>query len=117
MFSNDRAAGLEFVLNVMDIRQFFEYAETSESFGVEKPDPRVFVNILKHFDATAESVVYVGDEPIKDIEAAKKQGFKAIQYKVDMDKYTEIWRDYRKKSKYEPDAIISRFSELLDIIE
>lgn len=65
----------------------------------------------------AETVAYVGDEPIKDIEAAKKQGLKAIQYEVNVDEYNETWRDYQRKSKYTPDAVISSFSELLDIIE
>jgi len=117
VFSNDRAVALGLVLNVMGIKPLFQYVETSESFGVEKPSPLVFLKILEHFSAMAETVAYVGDEPIKDIEAAKKQGFKAIQYKVNVDEYNEIWRDYQRKSKYKPDAVISRFSELLDIIE
>ena len=117
VFSNDRVVGLGFVLNAMGIKPLFQYVETSESLGIEKPDLKVFINILEFFGAAAESVAYVGDEPINDVEAAKKQGLKAIQYKVNLDECTEIWRDYHNKSKYEPDAVISHFSELLDIIE
>lgn len=117
VFSNDRTVALGLVLNEMGIKPLFQYVETSESLGLEKPDPQIFENTLEFFGATPEIVAYVGDEPINDIQAAKKQGLKAIQYKVNVDEYTEIWRDYRKKSEYEPDAVISRFSELLDIIE
>ena len=117
VFSNDRTVGLGFVLNAMGFKPLFQYVETSESVGVEKPDLKVFINILEFFGTVAESVTYVGDEPINDIEAAKKQGLKAIQYKVNLDECTEIWRDYHEQSKYEPDAVISHFSELLDIIE
>ncbi len=117
VFSNDRAVALGLVLNGMGIKPLFQYVGTSESLGVEKPAPRVFAKILEQFSAVAETVAYVGDEPIKDIEAAKKQGLKAIQYRVNVIEYNEIWRDYQRKSKYKPDAVIGRFSELLDIIE
>jgi len=70
----------------------------------EKPDPRVFEHIVKFFGVQPDRVVYVGDDPIRDIEAAKAQGLIAIQYQVNKEAYHESWRDYRVKTKWEPDA-------------
>lgn len=117
VFSNDRAVALGFVLNVMGVRPYFEYIETSESIAIEKPDPRVFEHIVNFFRAQPDKVAYVGDDPIRDIEAAKEQGLRAIQYQVRKEVYHEPWRDYGAKTKWEADASIGRFSELLEIIE
>ena len=117
VFSNDRTVALDFVLNIMGVRPYFEYIETSESIAVEKPDPRVFEHILKFFGTEPNRVSYVGDDPTRDIEAAKAQGLTAIRYRVGEETYHESWRNYGVKTKCEPDASIDRFSELLEIIK
>ncbi len=117
VFSNDRTVALGFVLNVMGVRAYFEYVETSESIAIEKPDPRVFEHLVKFFRVQRDRIAYVGDDPIRDIEAAKAQGLRAIQYRVSKEIYHEPWRDYRVKTKWEADTSIDRFSELLEIIE
>jgi HAD superfamily hydrolase (TIGR01549 family) len=116
VFSNDRAVALGFVLIVMGVRQYFEYIETSESIAVEKPDPRVFDHIVKFFGVPPNKVAYIGDDPIRDIEAAKAQGLTAIRYRVNKNTYQELWRDYGAKTQREPDVTIERLSELLEII-
>jgi len=117
VFSNDRTVALGFALNVMGVRPYFEYVETSESIGVEKPDQRVFEHIVNFFRAKPDKVAYVGDDPIRDIEAAKEQGLRVIQYRVSKEVYHEPWRDYEAKTKREADTSIGQFSELLEIIE
>ncbi len=117
MFSNDRTTGLGLVLSAMQIAQLFEYVQTSESIGIEKPNPQVFEHILEHFKVPPHFAVYVGDDPIRDIEAAKKQGLKAIQYRANTQAYNQVWRDYREKPSHEPDAIIDHLSELLDVLQ
>ena len=117
VFSNDRITGLGLVLSAMQIAQLFEYVQTSESIGIEKPNPQVFEHILEHFKVPPHLTVYIGDDPIRDIEAAKKQGLKAIQYRVNRQAYNEVWRDYREKPSYKPDASIGHFSELLDVLQ
>ena len=117
VFSNDRSVALGFTLSVMGIKPFFEYIETSESIAIEKPDPRVFEHIVKFFGERPDMVAYVGDDPIKDIEAAKIQGLTAVQYLVDQETYNESWRDYGAKSAKQPDVSIKQFSELLEVIE
>jgi HAD superfamily hydrolase (TIGR01549 family) len=117
VFSNDRRIGLGLVLKSMGIRPLFQYIETSDSIGIEKPDPRVFQHLISFFQTEPGNIAYVGDDPIRDIEPAKSQGLQAIFYKVDANKYTLPWRDYSLKPKIQPDAVIERFSELADIIE
>ena len=87
VFSNDRIAGLDMELAWMGLDGMFEYAETSESTGFEKPDPGVYRHILAHFQLLPERVAYVGDDPVRDIEAAKKAGLKAVLCAVDARKY------------------------------
>ncbi len=116
VFSNDRAVALNMVLRLMKIDSLFEYVETSESLGIEKPNPKVFQHILAHFGLVPNMVAYVGDDPIEDIDAAKGQGMRAILYQVDNRVYQEKWRDYTRKPENEPDAVVHGFANLLDCI-
>jgi putative hydrolase of the HAD superfamily len=116
VFSNDRAAGLALTLAQMEIRGYFEYVETSEAIGIEKPDPRAFDHILDHFKVPPSRLTYVGDDPIGDIDAAKAKGIRAVLHAVDGRTYKQPWRDYGRVGATQPDAIIRHFRELLDVI-
>ncbi|MDH7498958.1 MAG: HAD family hydrolase [candidate division NC10 bacterium] len=116
VFSNDRAATLGMTLQAMQIDSCFEYVETSESIGVEKPDLRVFEHILRCFQLPAHLVTYVGDDPSRDVEPAKASGLKAVLHSVDSELYGESWRNYRVTPSPPPDAIIGDFAELLEVI-
>ncbi len=117
VFSNDRMVALGFILEAMNVKPLFEYIETSESSGIEKPDPRVFQHITSFFKVQPGLIVYVGDDPVRDIEAAKAAGLAAIQHRVKESAYDQPWRDYGAKIKHQPDAVIEHFSDLLDVIE
>jgi HAD superfamily hydrolase (TIGR01662 family) len=116
VFSNDRAVSLGFVMSVMQIQPCFEMAETSELIAMEKPDPRVFSHIVDRFGVRPDDLAYVGDDPIRDIEAAKACGLKTVLFRVNHEMYRQPWRDYRTNAELEADAVIERFSELLDVI-
>jgi len=117
VFSNDRKAGLSMTLRCMGIHAYFEYIETSESIGIEKPDPRVFEHIIDWFRLPPNSITYVGDDPIRDIDAAKRKNLKAVLYSVDPKLYNENWRDYKAPMEFKPDAIITSFAELLEVLD
>ncbi len=116
VFSNDRILSLDNTLRCMGIESYFEYIETSESIGIEKPDPRVFQHILDYFQLPSDQVTYVGDDPVRDVDGAKTKGLAAILYSVDSDLHAEAWRDYKAKGKNQPDGIIKDFAELLEAI-
>ena len=77
----------------------------SEEAGYAKPDPRIFRDALKATGLTAsEEVMFVGDNPVADIDGAKRFGMKAAwlrrarQYPLDLqppdhtiDHITELW--------------------------
>jgi putative hydrolase of the HAD superfamily len=117
VFSNDREAALEMTMYLMGISRYFDLILTSEQIGVEKPDPRVITLVLNELKAKAEDCVYVGDDPVRDIDAWKHGGTKAILYRpVGIAVMSEKWRDYKAKTRYQPDAIVEKFSELAEVI-
>ena len=116
VFSNDRTVGLGLALHAMGVSSLFEYIRSSESIGAEKPSPDVFDDVLKHFELAPNSVVYVGDDPARDVDAAKDAGLKAILYRVPNGE-SQPWRSYSVDSVREADATVEHFSQLLEVID
>lgn len=56
---------------------FFDHIQTAEIDSPKKPDPRVFLPLLKNLDALPSQVVYIGDET-KDALAAKAAGVRFV---------------------------------------
>lgn len=117
VFSNDRIVGLAMNLSFMGVTEYFEYLETSEHLGTEKPDLRIFDHIIAHFDLPPNQITYVGDDPARDIEPSKTKGLNAVLFSLENNQWASSWRDYKAKTNHKPDAIITDLSELLDIIE
>jgi HAD superfamily hydrolase (TIGR01549 family) len=116
VFSNDRTVSLNTNLESMGIKKYFEYVKASEEIKMGKPDPRIFSIIQNFFQVSPERMVYVGDNPAKDIDSPKRKGWKVILYVVDPTKYNQPWRNYNVETEFSPDAKISRFNDLLDVI-
>ena len=55
-----------------------EFAASSESWGVEKPDPAFFVRIVDELGLPPEEVAYVGDRIDNDVRPAAAAGLQAI---------------------------------------
>ena len=91
-----RAAGLD---------ELAPFIIVSEEAGYRKPDPRIFRDALEATGLTApEEVMFVGDNPVADIDGAKRFGMRAAwlrrgrQYPADLqppdhtiDHITELW--------------------------
>jgi HAD superfamily hydrolase (TIGR01549 family) len=114
--SNGRTVDLYTVLELLKIRKYCEFTLSSEEFGIEKPDKRIFTHMLKLFKIPAKKALYVGDDPLRDIVPAKTLGMKAILCKPPK-KYTKPlpWRKYNIKIKKKPDLVINNLSELKKI--
>lgn len=65
-------------IDLLEIEHHFNFVVISESVGVWKPDPRIFEIGLEHVGMSAESVIYVGDNPEADIGGAQAAGLRAI---------------------------------------
>ncbi len=51
---------------------------SSEEWGVAKPDPAFFHRCCTAVGAAPGEVVYVGDDPVRDVTAAKQAGLRAV---------------------------------------
>lgn len=57
---------------------YFNCILVSDDVGWRKPHPRMFEEALKRLDKNVEQAVFVGDNPMEDIQGAKGVGMKAI---------------------------------------
>jgi len=65
-------------LEVAGISHYFTVCVTPAEAGVQKPDPRMFEYALGAVGAPAARAVHVGDQPLYDIEGARRAGLRAI---------------------------------------
>lgn len=97
-------------LEKYNIKQYFEPIVLSCEYGRRKPDPAIFHYAARMANVPTSECMYVGDRISRDIEGAKRAGFKlAVQICHDFD-HGET--DFGP----EPDMKIEKMTELLDII-
>jgi putative hydrolase of the HAD superfamily len=65
---------LERLLDMLGISRFFDVRVISGIEGMEKPDPRIFRLALERAGVPAEDSVYVGDNPVFDVDPAREIG-------------------------------------------
>lgn len=65
---------LEQLLELLEVQTFFDVTVISGVEGVEKPDAEIFRIALERAGAAAERAVYVGDNPVFDVDAARAVG-------------------------------------------
>ena len=65
---------LERLLETLEVAHYFDVTVISGIEGVEKPDPAIFHRALERAGVPAQRSVYVGDNPIFDVEAARAVG-------------------------------------------
>ncbi len=58
--------------------QHFDFAFSAEQVGAPKPDHALFLAALEHTGVLPEQLVYVGDDPHLDVDAAKRAGLNTI---------------------------------------
>jgi HAD superfamily hydrolase (TIGR01549 family) len=116
IISNGRTVDLYTVLELLKIRKYCEFTLSSEEFGIEKPDKRIFTHMLKLFKIPAKKALYVGDDPTRDTVPTKILGMKMILCKPPK-KYAKPlpWRKYNVKIKKKPDLVIKNLSDLKKI--
>lgn len=94
-----RAAGLD---------QLAPFIIVSEDVGYKKPDPRIFRDALNRTGLSSpEHVLFVGDNPLADIDGAKRFGMKAA--------WVRRGREYPDDLE-PPDYVVDHVAELGDVI-
>ncbi|MDO4944966.1 MAG: HAD-IA family hydrolase [Ruminococcus sp.] len=60
-----------------NLMPYFDLYVSSLSCGYRKPNPKGLEDIAKHFNVSAQDIIFIGDEP-KDVETAKRFGCKSV---------------------------------------
>jgi putative hydrolase of the HAD superfamily len=63
---------------MLGLNQFFDHIVLSTQFGFRKPDPRLFAIACSLLGVPPAEAVYVGNDPEKDVEGAKRAGLKVV---------------------------------------
>ncbi len=66
------------VLEDLGISTFLEQVFVSAELGHGKPDPAIFKCVEKAVQLPPSSLLHVGDDPVRDADAARKAGWNAI---------------------------------------
>lgn len=62
------------------LASYFQVIAGSGELGVNKPDTSIFLWALRKLGVAAEECIYIGDNPVCDIEPAKSLGMQAIHF-------------------------------------
>lgn len=113
VLSNDRSFATPTMFAWLGWADYFEKILVSEDFNVQKPDPALFDMLLDAVKETADEVVYIGDDPVRDIGPAKSKGLHAVLYvpPASRRRYA-AWADHGARGEHEPDAVIQNWEEL-----
>jgi FMN hydrolase / 5-amino-6-(5-phospho-D-ribitylamino)uracil phosphatase len=65
-------------LGRIGIAHYFELIVTARAVGYAKPDGRIFAALLAGAAVTASDLLYVGDEPIADVEGPRGSDIEAV---------------------------------------
>jgi 2-haloacid dehalogenase/putative hydrolase of the HAD superfamily len=100
---------LQALLGSLGIGDCFDSVTTAEEARVCRPDPRIFELALRKSGLDAAQAFFVGDDPQRDIQAAKSMGFRTVYYRTTEDSPpAEDVSDFTIRSLPELLAILDR---------
>jgi putative hydrolase of the HAD superfamily len=70
---------LRMILEQLGISKFFRVVVISSEVGADKPDPFIYERALELAGAEAHETMHVGDDPVRDWEAAAAAGLRAFR--------------------------------------
>ncbi len=68
-------------IDMLGLREAFDEIIVSEDVAIHKPDKRIFLVMAGKLGIEADEMIYVGDNPVNDIEGASSAGCKTIWMK------------------------------------
>ena len=92
-------------LQTIQLDQHFAVSLAAHRFGCAKPDPRIFLAACAALQVDPAQAVYVGDDPLLDVDGAQKAGLRAVW----MNRF-----DRQLPAQVQPDASCRTLFELED---
>nr|WP_112179458.1 MULTISPECIES: HAD-IIIA family hydrolase [Paraliobacillus] len=93
------------MIEVLNIKSYFDVILISESEGIKKPDPLIFQKALISLKVRPNESIYIGDHPKNDVQAAMSIGMQGI------------WKRNNSTAIIDADAVIDNLAEIPRIIE
>jgi putative hydrolase of the HAD superfamily len=90
---------------------YFKEVVLSSKIGYRKPGPEIYWEAALRIGVEPERCVYVGDNPVRDVEGTRKAGYGMM---IVLHEPATLKKE-PQKSDYKPDYTIQSLSELLDI--
>ncbi len=95
-------------IEILGIEKYFDEIIISGDYGVHKPDRILFDTMAQKLNFEPDEILFVGDNPINDIEGARNAGYKTAWINA-----TGFWATPElKRADYE----INKLKELIKII-
>ena len=95
-------------VNHIGVGHLFDFTVSAREAGVAKPHPDIFQLALQKAGIKEDEAVYVGDDPIRDIQGANQAGWHSIWYNPN----ALAWQN-----KSTPSHIITNFNKLEEKIK
>jgi len=96
-------------LGLIGLQHFFEHRFAAREVGALKPDPRAFRHVLDNARLDPSQVVFVGDDPVADVQGARNVGMQCVW----MNRNGALW----SSDLGAPPLQIGRLTELLPLLE
>lgn len=93
------------------LTDYFKAVVLSSKVQFRKPGPEIYWEAAKRINAEPARCAYVGDNPIRDVEGTRLAGFAMTIILLDENE----GKPRKASDDIQPDRIIKKFSELLDI--
>lgn len=78
LISNGMSPFQERNFHALEFAPLFQSVIVSEAVGIRKPDPKIFELGCRQLGVATDEAVFVGDNPVADIEGAKNAGLRTI---------------------------------------
>ena len=78
VISNADREDMEKRMKYLGYEQYFDLIVTPETFGVKKPDPRVYQKTLEALGVLPEETVMIGDKKDRDVRPPRELGIKGV---------------------------------------
>jgi HAD superfamily hydrolase (TIGR01549 family) len=105
LLSNERTIRVDTYLEKTKLRPFFDAIVVSESSGVEKPDPRIFQEVLTRLHVRGDEAAMFGDNQIAD-GVSKELGFLFVLVSAYLN-HEWVWEEGQP---YQPDHVMGKIT-------